>query len=150
MTLTVGGFCGVLGAFPVIAAAAGHRQALLDWGGRCRVRRATRSAAEAAARSRRVGAASPRAVASAACSRRIPARRAASRAMASASAEGAVSSGHAAAFLSGIPTGRPWRAAYYVAPARAADRDLAVVAADGAMDQVGVERGPEQRGHGLV
>src|SRR5262249_33668461 len=85
---TGGGCCGLLCAFPLIAAAARHGQALLDWVGRRRLRRATRSAAEAAARRQPVVSTSPRAAASVACSRRIQARRAAaSRATASTSAD---------------------------------------------------------------
>src|SRR5262249_12259459 len=109
VALAIGGLCGVLGAFALVAATAGHGQALLaDGRDLRRERRATRSAADAAARSRPAVSSVPRAAASAACSRRIQARRAAaSRARASASADGAASSGHAAASSSGTGVGRP-------------------------------------------
>src|SRR5262245_42728280 len=88
--LLLGGTGGVLGPLGEVVATARHDQGLTA--DRRRDVRATVAASAAASQRRVAVSASPWAAARAACSRSIQARRAASRAIASASADGAVSS----------------------------------------------------------
>src|SRR5262249_54534784 len=104
-TLLLGGTGGVLGPLGEVVATARHDQGLTA--DRRRDVRATAAALAAASQRRVAVSGSPWATARAACSRSSQARRAASRAIISASADGAVSSRHSP--TSSSATRVPWR-----------------------------------------